>query len=321
MRMLVLGLTFLCLLSGCSGPSWERVLTGGKGNTPYGICFIDGSRGWIAGSERGTSWIILRTEDGGQSWSELASLSPETSDKGQFELTDVGFLENGRGILVGRRGTVFESEDGTTWKRTYNGQPFEPINALDVVGNRAWAAGANGVLLRNSNGVWVRVTALGPDALTPCYDIDFVDAENGWVVGRGRSLYRSVDGGSRWTKVKLPDAPEELSVVSFVSPERGWVGGRSGLILHTEDGGRTWVEQSTGNGENVQSLRFLDEQRGWAVTRREVLRTLDGGKTWELSARLEVEQLETCYFSDFGHGWVAGRDSQMQLGVWRYQER
>lgn len=61
--------------------------------------------------------------------------------------------------------------------------------------------------------------------------------------------------------------------------------GEDGTILHTEDGGRTWKEQVSGTKENLNSIAFVDLERGWAVGRYgTILHTEDGGETWRRQA-------------------------------------
>jgi photosystem II stability/assembly factor-like uncharacterized protein len=76
----------------------------------------------------------------------------------------------------------------------------------------------------------------------------------------------------------------KLRQVHFVTADKGWAAGAHGTIIQTKDGGATWTAQVGGDPESAEGdvtlLRFLDEQRGWAIKGGHVLRTADG-ETWE----------------------------------------
>ncbi len=79
---------------------------------------------------------------------------------------------------------------------------------------------------------------------------------------------------------------EDISLrqVFFVTADKGWAAGAKGTIIHTKDAGKTWTAQVGGDPQSAEGdvtlLRFLDEQRGWAIKDGRVLRTVDG-ESWE----------------------------------------
>ena len=59
------------------------------------------------------------------------------------------------------------------------------------------------------------------------------------------------------------------------------VAGERGIVLYSTDHGKSWRQASTPTSVTLTGLRFVDEQRGWAVGHMGiVLRTDDGGVTW-----------------------------------------
>jgi len=70
----------------------------------YGIFFLDRNQGWITGMDG----VIIKTTDGGQTWTKL----PSGSDKPIYSI----LVKEKRGWAVGNKGTYLTSEDGgNTW--------------------------------------------------------------------------------------------------------------------------------------------------------------------------------------------------------------
>lgn len=63
--------------------------------------------------------------------------------------------------------------------------------------------------------------------------VHFVDANNGWAVGR--KIHRTTNGGATWTV--QPTSQEWFRDVVFVNSSTGWVVGQNGVILKTTTGG------------------------------------------------------------------------------------
>src|SRR5207249_4593082 len=92
------------------------------------------------------------------------------------------------------------------------------------------------------------------------YDVKFVDATNGWIVGEFGKIMHTADGGETWhvqektlmegTGIFDPiDLPTLYGVSmldtqrgrSFSDQQNGWMVGGYGLIYRTTDGGKTWL--------------------------------------------------------------------------------
>jgi photosystem II stability/assembly factor-like uncharacterized protein len=124
--------------------------------------------------------IVLRSEDGGRSWSPLPV-------KGDY-FQDIHFPSERVGYIVGLAGTILKTEDGgATWDRQRNGgniwvsnRPFRAVCFADE--QRGYIAGDGGLLWKTDNGGadWMVVEDLP--------EIDFTDVcvvgNEGWLVGK-----------------------------------------------------------------------------------------------------------------------------------------
>lgn len=112
-----------------------------------------------------------------------------------------------------------------------------------TIGNTVIAVGANGHILRSTDGgsTWERAKAPTPATLT---GVHFPDAQHGWVVGHDAVILHSDDGGRTWTK---QNGGEDLQVsfldVGFLDAQTGFAVGAYGQFLATTDGGRSWTQR------------------------------------------------------------------------------
>ena len=82
---------------------WQNPLP--QGNTLYGVYFTDAN----TGTATGDNWTIVRTTDGGDSWSIQSSGTTNT-------LYGVSFTDADYGTAVGSSGTIVRTTDGgNTW--------------------------------------------------------------------------------------------------------------------------------------------------------------------------------------------------------------
>ena len=155
-------------------------------------------------------------------------------------------------------------------------------------------------------------------------DIQFTDADHGWIAGGGFEITgglvgRTGDAGKTWRFTSNLTSRERMSVtaVHMFDSSRGIVATGSGAILSTTDGGESWTRAGGRvRADSLSSLFFLDERRGWAAGHGDVLHTEDGGETW---TPLTPEGVDTSYrspiraihFHDDRQGWAAGMQASL----------
>jgi photosystem II stability/assembly factor-like uncharacterized protein len=73
------------------------------------------------------------------------------------------------------------------------------------------------------------------------------------------------------------------------------------------NGGRTWQLQSSGVTADLNDVKFVDAQEGWAVgAEGTIIYTNDGGLNWTTERSGTEHPLERIFFVDRTHGWAVG---------------
>lgn len=153
-------------------------------------------------------------------------------------------------------------------------------------------------------------------------DVDFINADSGWMVDLDGHLYRTTDGGTTWTNPNFTSSILMRSV-AFITPTHGFVGNLNDLsaplplnaLFETLDGGATLTNISsrvTGPAAvGVCGMWALDSTRVFAVGRWSgpaiFLKTTDAGAHW---TSVDLAPLATgivdVYFTDALHGLIVG---------------
>ncbi len=271
---------FLCIIifAHSSYSQFQWVNPKPQGNTLMAVDFPSPSTGFAAG-ECGT---IMKTLDGGHTWSILAS--GVTAGLNAICMTD-----NLHGFAAGDSGVLISTGDGgLTWTR-YAGTPLVTLNTVcfssPLVG---MTGGLQGTMLRTADGgnTWQQLTL---PAVSGIFDICFPSADTGYAVGGGGMsggkgfILKSTDAGNSWTLLS-DTIPESLNTVDFQSSGKGYLAGNSGFIAKTIDGAQS-IEVLDFPGPDyahILSIGFYNDTVGLTCDRSFLIRrTTDGGKTWQ----------------------------------------
>ena len=142
--------------------------------------------------------------------------------------------------------------------------------------------------------------------------IDFVDDQNGWIVGAGGAILRTTDAGESW---KRQDSGTTLTLyhIDFRNKKQGLAVGERGTILATENSGETWSKVTSPARATLLSVQFVSEDDAWIIGRGgAVLRSGDGGRTW-IEQESSVKQNLYAMFMMKKAGWVVGSDGLMLI--------
>jgi photosystem II stability/assembly factor-like uncharacterized protein len=265
------------------GQTWE-LRESGTDRALFSVDFVDAQHGWISGQDG----LILATADGGRTWKRQESGTT-------LYLFSIDFIDASNGWAVGDRATTLHTTDGgRTWK----------LNKISKIEDQLSADEA----------------LLADDPVL--YDVQFLDASTGWIVGEFGHLYGTKDGGRTWKphqSTLLGDGlfnPLDLPTffgVHFVDATNGIAAGLDGRVVRTRDAGETWKFEKFELERPIvdpllEAYQFPDTT-AWAVgVAGEVVRQAEASAPWRrISLGMEVVTwLRGVDFSDASNGWIVG---------------
>ena len=276
------------------GVTWANLAIDQSGFKPEllnSIHFIDKDRGWVAGLEFGGKTIVLRTVNGGQTW---------TGARVNFQQAAL---------------TIFFTDEKNGWMGGST-----PVSEDEPEG------GPSSLLATTDGGAtWQQQRRLS----TSIGDIFFINKMSGWATGYKGAIYHTSDGGRTWdtqkSELELAEGPMDLKSrgaqkyavrgVHFINGQNGFAAAsaeedKAGVLLASNDGGEVWRTVWIVGDSGVFDAVLVSPTEGWACTKsgRYIYHTLDGGQSW-LSEPIDFNQEVPIYrlaAADPEHVWAVG---------------
>ncbi len=279
------------------------------------VHFVNENTGYVLASFFGDGFgdetIVYKTEDGGESWSDVFSSN-------EFAMSDLFFADEDHGWVVGSNRAIFHTSDGgETWSEQIvddaDGWVFyETVFFQDQ--ETGWVAGNRNLYKTEDGGEsWEQIRIREESQIT---DIFFIDEQRGWASMfnsqlRDPGMLRTVDGGETW-EVGLDSI--RTNSVRFIDENNGFAVGQNGLIVKSQDGGETWQQLEPATEWTLNALAFPHADSIWAAgARTTMLFSDDAGDSWEreyagTSSTVEIQDL---HFINSELGWASGRSGTL----------
>lgn len=288
----------LCTLS--TFGQWIQ-LNSGTSNNLNCVYFTSNNVGYAAG-EGATSATILKTINGGTTWSPqtINTLNPISSLS--FGSSDVGYA------LTNKSELFKTTNAGSTWLniRNFGGSPGHIFFQNKDTG---FVAYIQGVIYRTKNGgsTWDSVSTANLFAAT---SIHFPSTQIGYIVTQTGMVAKTTDMGTSWSMLPQPTS-NFLFDVFFTSIDTGYaVGGtnNSSLILKTINGGNSWTAQTVTPSTQSYNLAvfFTNSNTGYISNGGSKLyKTTDGGSNWNAMSAPFLITMDI-YFPSDSIGYAVG---------------
>ncbi len=304
-RAVIIGYGGKILETNDFGISWNQVESGTR-DALYSIDFAadDPKVGWIVGQEG----LILRTSDGGTTWERQSASAYMTEDCRDDSYRERNEDECPEGYLFATSvidsQTVVAIGDRSLFVKTTDGGKTWDVSTIKVEG------------AEDEDDEWAIVFE---DPVL--YDVEFFDADNGFVVGEFGKIYRTEDGGQTWVELQealmggdifdILDLPTFFDVHFSEDRQKAMAVGLDGRIAVTNDGGENWSFESNNVHEYTDpfyAATALPSGERWVVgSSGQVVRSKPGGtfEKGDLGSAINV-WLRRVRFYDGKRGWIVG---------------
>jgi photosystem II stability/assembly factor-like uncharacterized protein len=246
-----------------------------QGNALHGAAFADASTGHAVG-DRGA---VVRTTDGGQSWS-LATVFPDFAT----DLEDLVILDDGDLLAVGASPGILRSSDGgTTWSAVPNPSTARLYDIELVTEGTLCAVGDGGQVLRStdSGATWSLLASPGGELREQLW----LDATNAYVMGAFQ-VRRTTDGGQSWLTLAGISDSENFTEAFFIDAQRGYILSDFN-VWRTTNAGASWSStQPPGGIVYFGNTIVLGEEHFLIASTIEgafVFETTDAGASWSFA--------------------------------------
>lgn len=268
------------------------------------IEFLDAGVGFVfADSSIGA--IVLKTNDGGQTWSTYELGNPDYSIEKAF------FLNASEGYAVGRNGGgnnglfIKTLDGGATW---VNPASFSErvYNVCFLNSNTGWVMGKNNLFAKTSDGGanWTNLNVTGEDITA----MKFFNATQGVMICDGGEIYITSDAGITWNS-SSSGVSDDLTAIA-VKNNSAWVCGEAGTLLYSSDYGQTWTIQSAASSIDFNDISFADGSNGYVAGVAGIInQTTNAGNVWQNQNSNCPDEIVGISVPDNNHGWFCSENS------------
>ena len=293
----------------------STLLYSGTLNNLYSASFTDSDFGYVIGDKgiSGTEGKILKTTDGGTTWSSQSITNWTTQGMSPYNFYSVDFINKDTGLIVGGNdwhsfGLIAKTTDGGThWSsQITNILSFNSICFTDII--TAYAVGVdsigNGHILKTTDS-GINWSPLSIGTTSELKSVFFIDSSTGYVVGQGGTILKTINSGATWIP-QISGTTNDLYSVFFSDINIGYAVGNNGTILHTLNGGNNWTTQVSGTTASLHSINFPESNKGFAVgTGGKILYTYNGGTDW-IQYFSGLTNLNSIQCLNSGTGYIVG---------------
>ncbi len=265
------------------------------------------SYGWICGF----NGMVLRTSDGGATWSGSTIPSADHMESVCFATPLIGYVSGAQGIFKSTDGGINWTNVTPASSSGLWGNFFMDANTGVVVGSGCLT---DQEFWRTTNGGIDWTLFNGTEPNSGLCDAVIYPTGEGYASSSGR-IWRTTDAGVSWSIFDTTGTEvwhEEIANngQSFLVPYSGTTcsgGGQAGGMRFTTNNGVSW--NTFDAGEPMFGAFLIDNQKGWACGyNRTLYYTSNGGVNWvSKNCGIYPGNLDDIWFIDPGIGWVVGQ--------------
>lgn len=272
----------------------------------------------------GDGGVMLKTTDGGLTWTNANGVADVWARGGAFH-------NENNGVICGERGEIYyTTSGGTSWiasglpTATPSGSFLHTV--AYITADSVAATGYGGYVMMSADAGKTFTQLPWTRFIGSLYGLHYHKASKTIFIG-GRAaadrhdLGTSTDGGLTWALKTLPGVGAIMDF-HFVNDQLGFAAGSDSITakaiaLKTTDGGMNWTVYTLPSAENnadIQHIHFSDANNGWIITTHatgnQAWKTTDGGTAWTLETATGLAvgnwPVKDIYFKDANNGYISG---------------
>lgn len=293
-RLIFISLLLLGLATSVIAQGWKPV---NSGTTSYLIAATmpKDSTGYIVGY----SGTILKTLDGGNTWSKQVSGTHNA-------LHSVCFIDENTGYAAGEYGTILKTTNGgAVWHDISPGisEALLSIHFPDPL--TGFASGGAFISTSDGGSNWPFYQEHHNNWFRCVY---FLNADKGFASTYSGIVLSTLNGGQTWAYNII--IAKMINSFYFLDNSTGYAVGENiynqALIMKTHDGGINWNSQNFVFSPALSSVHFPNSDTGYAVGGNGMIfKTVNGGQSWTDFWYKTPQWLNAVAFTDGNHGIIA----------------
>jgi len=286
------------------GINWQNLSSSSTyGNYVMDVKFIDLNTGWLATGNSGSSKDIFKTTNGGLNW-----IKQNVYLKNDETLTRLCVTDADNIYCIGDAGTILKTTNmGNNWYYQTKGF-FNWLNNIYFINeNTGWATGAilQTTVYKSTDGgtMWDSLSGFNSQPTK----LLFFNSSTGICVCNGGQIWRSSDGGFKWSGMVNP-ANAGITDMSFINANTGWMCTGAGPLIKTTNNGFNWQIAGNNPGCYLTVIWFFDSNTGLAAgdNCNYLYMTTNGGQNWKQNSTQMITEYRDVYFQNNNIGWMCG---------------
>ena len=195
----------------------------------------------------GPGGVVFKTSDRGLTWQSVGF--PNLS--GEFFIDDVDFVDRNLGFVggvdLGGPDLYRTTDGGISW--TPSNISVTRVLSLDFVdANHGWAISTTSAAARRTTDggdTWQTMTLPNPGFNASIIKVDFINQNDGWIVGWDGYVVHTTNGGLNWQSQNVGNNEVRMLGLHVVSPTEAYAIGNinnnsSAVLYRTTNAGATW---------------------------------------------------------------------------------
>lgn len=292
-------------------PQWMMQVDGSDAAF-FSVCAVSPSVVWVSGgSGTATLPMVLRSTDGGSTWSD------HTGNLSGVDLYCITALDANRAWVGTSDGKLFATTNGgANWvQQSYpltqspfiDGIKFFQDGTGYALGDPA--SGDRFVILKTTDfgGTWSHalnepVGSSGEAGWNNSFW--WTDAQHGWFGTNHGKVWRTTNGGTTWSSGNTGSS--NSFGVAFRDTLTGYAVHDAGYVARSTNGGQTWSALTTPTNATISAVAVPPGTPAvWAVTAGGLYHSRNEGATWTTeTAYPYVGSLNHVSFADTSSGWA-----------------